>query len=182
MRIAFVDVLDDDLGVLGEQPLENLFQLGKVCKRQLHQLSQLLVENTGRKEGWALIYSDDGHTAVQRWTQFPLWYKDYGKTWLAYDYPPVHIERKVWEPCEECVSCENCKHSVDYDYGEYKFCNQCVGNSNFIPNNFCQNCGRPLTDEAWAEMEKRLGGCITCLKDSQKIAGEMDAHIFMYSI
>lgn len=120
--------------------------------------TKLLEESTGRKEGWTLIYSDDGHTAVQRWTQFPLWYKDYGKTWLAYDYPPVHIERKVWEPCEECVSCENCKHSVDYDYGEYKFCNQCVGNSNFIPNNFCQNCGRPLTDEAWAEMEKRLGG------------------------
>lgn len=27
--------------------------------------TKLLVENTGRKEGWALIYSDDGHTAVQ---------------------------------------------------------------------------------------------------------------------
>lgn len=49
--------------------------------------AKLLVENTGRKEGWALVYSDDGHTAVQRWTQFPLWYKDYGKTWIAYVCP-----------------------------------------------------------------------------------------------
>lgn len=55
--------------------------------------TKLLVENTGRKEGWALIYSDDGHTAVQRWTQFPLWYKDYGKTWIAYAYYPMNLGR-----------------------------------------------------------------------------------------
>ena len=72
--------------------------------------TKLLVESTGRKEGWALIYS--GHTAVQRWTQSPLWYKDYGKTWIAYAYPPAHIDRKAWEPCEKC------KHSVDYGLGK----------------------------------------------------------------
>ena len=69
-------------------------------------LTKLLEESTGRKEGWTLIYNDDGHTAVQRWTQFPLWYKDYGKTWIAYAYPPVHIEREAWEPYirQKCVS------------------------------------------------------------------------------
>lgn len=55
--------------------------------------TELLVESTGRKEGWTLIYNDDGYAAVQRWTQSPLWYKDYGKTWLAYAYHPVHIDR-----------------------------------------------------------------------------------------
>lgn len=49
-----------------------------------------------------IVYNDDGHAAVQRWTQFPLWYKDYGKTWLAYAYHPVHIDREKWEPCEWC--------------------------------------------------------------------------------
>lgn len=26
--------------------------------------------------------------------------KDYGKTWLAYAYPPAHIDREAWGPCE----------------------------------------------------------------------------------
>ena len=52
--------------------------------------TKLLVESTGRKEGWTLVYNDDGYAAVQRWTQFPLWYKDYGKTWIAYVCPGKH--------------------------------------------------------------------------------------------
>lgn len=55
--------------------------------------TKLLVENTGRKEGWTLIYNDDGYAAVQRWTQCPLWYKDYGKTWIAYAYHPMNLGR-----------------------------------------------------------------------------------------
>ena len=55
--------------------------------------TKLLEESTGRKEGWALIYNDDGYAAVQRWTQCPLWYKDYGKTWIAYAYPPMNLGR-----------------------------------------------------------------------------------------
>lgn len=57
--------------------------------------TKLLVESTGRKEGWTLIYNDDGYAAVQRWTQFPLWYKDYGKTWIAYVCPRKLRPREV---------------------------------------------------------------------------------------
>lgn len=118
--------------------------------------TKLLVENTGRKEGWALIYSDDGHTAVQRWTQFPLWYKDYGKTWLAYDYPPVHIERKVWEPCEACFSCHTCTHRND-EYLDSPYCWNCENSNKWkVGVRFCPYCGRPTIDEAWDELEKRL--------------------------
>lgn len=99
--------------------------------------TKLLVESTGRKEGWTLIYNDDGYAAVQRWTQSPLWYKDYGKIWIAYAYPPVHIDREKWEPCECCRSA--------------KFMN---GQSMY---NFCPSCGRPLTDEAWEDLEKTDG-------------------------
>lgn len=45
------------------------------------------------KEGWVLVYKDDGYAAVQRWTQCPLWYKDYGKTWIAYAYHPMNLGR-----------------------------------------------------------------------------------------
>lgn len=30
--------------------------------------------------------------------------------------------------------------------------------SRFEPKRFCLNCGRPLTEEAWAELERRLIG------------------------
>lgn len=59
--------------------------------------------------------------------------KDYGNTWVAYDYPPAQIDRDAWEPCGECEP-----------------------NRLIMGQNFCENCGRPLTEEARAELEKRL--------------------------
>lgn len=61
--------------------------------------------------------------------------RDYGKSWVAYAYPPAHIDREEWEPCYACDP-------------------QLL----FMGNNYCGNCGRPLTEEAWAELEKRLRG------------------------
>lgn len=49
-----------------------------------------------------------------------------------------HINREKWEPCECCRSA--------------KFMN---GQSMY---NFCPSCGRPMTDQAWDELEKRLEG------------------------
>lgn len=73
---------------------------------------------------------------------------------------PAHIDWKAWEPCESCISCENCKNNGDYDpyEGSYGECGQCYGFSNFEPSNFCRECGRPITEEAQAELEKRLRG------------------------
>lgn len=59
----------------------------------------------------------------------------YGKTWIAYSYPPAKIDREAWKPCEEC-------ESLQYIMGA----------------NYCEKCGRPLTDEAWNELEKRIMG------------------------
>lgn len=60
---------------------------------------------------------------------------DYGKTWTAYAYPPAHIDREKWGPCMWCVL-----------------------NGQFGLNNYCSSCGRPLTEEAWAELERRVCG------------------------
>lgn len=82
--------------------------------------------------------------------------KDYGKTWIAYAYPPAHIDREAWKPCEYC-------NGAKYVYGQA---------SAVVPNgdkgqiekevegdfDYCPECGRPLTPEAWAELEKRLRG------------------------
>ena len=125
---------------------------------------KLIGKNKGRKEGWTIIYNDDGYAAVQRWTQFPLWYKDYGKTWLAYDYSPTYIDRKSWEPCEWCgewIGGECNPRERDAGYKLYAgYCKQ-VAADDFIEDetdelSYCPKCGRPLTDEAWDELGKRM--------------------------
>ena len=55
--------------------------------------------------------------------------------WIAYAYPPAHIDREACEPCGVC----NCPAYL-------------------MGANFCWHCGRPLTEEAWSELEKRLRG------------------------
>lgn len=88
--------------------------------------------------------------------------EDYGKTWACYAYPPAHIDREVWEPCAKCVGCGNCYYFL-YDDDEYP-CDKCSKGSTaknpypeFKPIGFCKHCGRPLTEKAWAELEKRMG-------------------------
>lgn len=53
----------------------------------------------------------------------------------AYAYPPARIDREKWELCMWCVP-----------------------NGQFGLNNYCSACGRPLTEEAWAELERRVCG------------------------
>lgn len=72
--------------------------------------------------------------------------------WLAYPYPPTHIDRSEWtaewiyDDCEfnlpKCSAC-GCR-SKDATYGH--------------KNNFCPKCGRAMTEEAWVELERRVKG------------------------
>lgn len=72
----------------------------------------------------------------------------------------AHMNVEAWEPCDECISCENCQNNEDFDpyEGSYGECGQCCDLKKFKPRNFCHSCGRPLTEEARAELEKRLRG------------------------
>ena len=77
--------------------------------------------------------------------------EDYGKAWVCYAYPPAHIDREAWTaewiyPGNEwnLPKCSKCGcNSKDAQYGH--------------KNNFCPKCGRAMTPEAWAELEKRMG-------------------------
>lgn len=78
--------------------------------------------------------------------------KNYGKTWLAYSYPPAHIDRSEWTaewvPMTDddgCVwlECSTCEYDLD---------------SLEESHPFCPSCGRAMTEEAWAELERRLSG------------------------
>ena len=87
--------------------------------------------------------------------------------WLVEDseltvcsYPPAHIDRSEWEPCDNCKkACWNCKHNLLCCEGNDKECDDCVNQSKWeflAYQNYCPKCGRPLTKEAWAELERRL--------------------------
>lgn len=75
-----------------------------------------------------------------------------------YTYSPAHIDRESWKPCKKCYSCDNCVFCDDrYD----ELCDECsigFAYKKFKPFKYCRYCGRPLTEEAWNMMEKRMGG------------------------
>lgn len=62
-----------------------------------------------------------------------------GKGWMEMTNEEVirtsHIDREAWEPCPECGP-----------------------NRLIMGDKYCCECGRPLTEEAWAELEKRVRG------------------------
>lgn len=67
------------------------------------------------------------------------------------------IDREAWEPCEKCNTCWTCKLALNEFVREP--CMSCGAFKNHKSLNFCPWCGRPLTEEAWAEMERRIESC-----------------------
>lgn len=91
--------------------------------------------------------------------------RDYGVDWLAYAYPPAQINQEVWKPCEFCsieMNCTNCDNADRPTNMEP--CASCRLTSNgktnwkYSKTLYCRVCGRPLTEEAWVMLEKRLRG------------------------
>lgn len=70
--------------------------------------------------------------------------------------PTLHIDREAWKPCKDCRSCKSCRFSC-FDK-RCDPCRKCKRRERYEPRKFCPSCGRPLTEEAWAELEMRLRG------------------------
>ena len=80
--------------------------------------------------------------------------------------PPARIDRERWEPCELCrrkgeqdpcyenqcfrKNAHQCNYSCD------KFLRWREVDIRLRNSKFCPRCGRPLTPEAWEELERRL--------------------------
>lgn len=86
--------------------------------------------------------------------------------WLAYAYPPAHIDREAWNrPCLFCCEKSKGRKTLAFDSAGDAVTLEIDGNKAAIESDsmgfiveFCPKCGRPLTEEAWAELEKRLRG------------------------
>lgn len=78
--------------------------------------------------------------------------EDYRKEWLAYAYPPVHIDRGAWR-------CPICSGNEVIEFKAWKTPEQII-NGPFAQGGamFCPRCGKPRTPEACAELKKRLRG------------------------
>lgn len=139
------------------------------------------VEFIGRPEGtpieplWMLVNCRENRLVTD--VEYVDW-NDEG--WLAYPYPLPHIDREDWEPCEFCNGKESLYQYTNSTklfintFGKARTlvteCRSCPpyadcsmknvpARSAFIIN-FCPHCGRPLAEEAWAELEKHIGGAV----------------------
>lgn len=175
-RLATCRVVLSMLGDEGQTPTvtDNFPDLTKMVPLTLDQLRGMdgqpvwvkVIGKTGiRCDGWCEVEIREKDPFAYVWwpgseVDDIAKIEDYGKTWACYAYPSAHIDREAWEPCEFCGKA---------DFGEYGFeigrsyvkivC--ALGSWRFPTEeqfHFCPKCGRPLTKEAWAEMEKRLRG------------------------
>lgn len=72
----------------------------------------------------------------------------------VYSYSPANIDREAWEPCGLCGTIHDeimCRFSKKTEYDQST-------TSRYAMARFCPNCCRPLTEEGWAELEKRVRG------------------------
>lgn len=53
---------------------------------------------------------------------------------------PAKLDRSRWEGCKLCDE------------------PTIVGFTTYCGYQYCKNCGRPLTEESWAELKRRIGG------------------------
>ena len=132
----------------------------------LEQLKQMVgkpvwIEDKEYPENTGWVIWDDSFK--QNWLGDPETQNSHGKSWLAYPYPPAHIDRSKWTTknitdqhpvdqfiCSECGAifedfslCKIDEDSGDKEYYEYEL-------------KFCPACGRAATKEAWAELERRV--------------------------
>ena len=76
---------------------------------------------------------------------------DYGECWVAYAYPPARIDREAWT--SEWINSIPALGAGDLETR----CKSC-GNLVLFETDFCPYCGKAMTEEGWAELEKRVRG------------------------
>lgn len=79
--------------------------------------------------------------------------------WLTQELRSLRLAPEVWKPCGACERGEITIHVPEFR--AMAVCNQHMDHSAFdltLRLKFCPWCGRPLTEEAWTELEKRVRG------------------------
>lgn len=118
---------------------------------QLKQMDEkpVWIEDKEYPENTGWVIWDDSFK--QNWLGDPETRNSHGKSWFAYSYPPTHIDRSKWTA--EWVNRMPILGAGDLETR----CNSC-GNLVLYETDFCPYCGKAMTEEAWAKLERRLRG------------------------
>lgn len=123
---------------------------------------QLLQEAVEACQGWGLTF-DSVNESLPDWIEeFDTRPRKIGASEYWDDKAtqmPAKLDRSGWAGCTACTTpcCELCAYQ---EAGRDDWpCNMCGdGFTQFRPVNYCSVCGRPLTEKAWAKLERRIGG------------------------
>lgn len=121
---------------MSERKALTLEELRNMIDKPVYIKDKLYEQNTG----W-IIWDE---SLNKEWTTGED-VKSYGKDWFAYSTEPTFIDRSAWKGCKYCEGGIYSDFAYDYAMGEET-------------GNFCKHCGRPMTEEAWKMLEKRLEG------------------------
>lgn len=130
---------------------------------------------------WGIISVDN----MGRWAGIPFFrgrsqgvnfeYDIEARGMEVYAYPPAQIDREALDPCDYCTKQNRkvyktetypgiCDFEVFLDNGVEISVNAYNHQTPYteeicfsFPVSYCPKCGRPLTPEAWTDLEKRLG-------------------------
>ena len=160
--------------------VDHVDEVGNMAPLTLEQLRQMdgkpvWVQNLEEpeKSQWRLCHWDRGKYLVLQGISVQGYLEeDYGEAWLAYAYQPARIDREAWEPCELCGRLgevdpcykDGCfkENAPKCDFRCGKFLDYRADKRRLDGAMFCPKCGRPLTPEARAMLEKRLRGVMIC--------------------
>ena len=117
------------------------------------------------RSAWRLIYWDRGkYFVLIAKTEIAYLLDEYGKTWAAYACKPIDVDK--WEPCELCIrfgETDPCYKDMCFKinapncgYACGKFLKWKPAQARLQDSKFCPECGRPLTQDARALLEKRI--------------------------
>lgn len=84
-----------------------------------------------------------------------LYEDSYRIRWLAYSYPPAHIDRSKWTA--KWIHDEIESEKIGKILIPSCSCSICGMNVE-SETDFCPSCGRAMNEKAWAELERRLRG------------------------
>lgn len=146
-----------DMAITALSPPNEPLTLGQL-REMVDEPVYLYIYDTALDSGWHIIKTVTEDKIIFRgWNTVYVPISSIGKCFDFYAYPPAHIAREKWEPCEWCGSfgkaSDNWVCTLEDDDGHT------VTNNHIVvcaTANYCPSCGRPLTEQAWAELVKRL--------------------------
>lgn len=123
----------------------------------------LYIYDTALDSGWHIIKAVTEDKIIFRgWNTVYVTISSLGKCFDLYAYPPAHIDREAWDGCEFCKNgTASFDYGVNVSIGKEKIVDgPCISIEEFggFAISWCPMCGRPLTEEAWEELENRLRG------------------------